>query len=118
LRELANFYRLSDIKIKRLRLAVGVEPGGVARGLASRNKARAARFKQGETPYDEAASLRVRAGIGDVIPQAFARVGNIRAGLRPRRRFQKEGLNFLHAFSIVLVPLVGRDFYDRAVRSR
>jgi len=32
LRELANFYRLSDIKIKWLRLVVGVEPGGFARG--------------------------------------------------------------------------------------
>jgi NAD-dependent SIR2 family protein deacetylase len=51
-----------------------VNPAASLVGLALRNGARAVLVNQGETPYDEAVGLRVRAGIGDVIPPAVARV--------------------------------------------
>ncbi|HEX8456404.1 MAG TPA: Sir2 family NAD-dependent protein deacetylase [Pyrinomonadaceae bacterium] len=51
-----------------------VNPAASLVGLALRNGARAVLVNQGETPYDEAVSLRVSAGIGDVIPPAAALV--------------------------------------------
>ncbi|HEY9403626.1 MAG TPA: Sir2 family NAD-dependent protein deacetylase [Pyrinomonadaceae bacterium] len=51
-----------------------VNPAASLVGLALRNGARAVLVNQGETPYDEAVSLLVRAGIGDVIPPAVTRV--------------------------------------------
>jgi NAD-dependent deacetylase len=61
-----------------LMLALGssltVNPAASLVGLALRNGARAVLINQGETPYDEAVSLLVRAGISDVIPQAVERV--------------------------------------------
>jgi NAD-dependent SIR2 family protein deacetylase len=43
-------------------------------GLALRNGARAVLVNRGETPYDEAVSLLVHAGIGEVLPAAVERV--------------------------------------------
>ena len=43
-------------------------------GLALRSGARVVLINRGETPYDEAATLRTWAGIGDVIPLAVERV--------------------------------------------
>lgn len=51
-----------------------VNPAASLVGLALRNGARAILVNHGETPYDEAVSLRVRVGIGEVIPPAVARV--------------------------------------------
>jgi NAD-dependent SIR2 family protein deacetylase len=51
-----------------------VNPAASLVGLALKNGARAVLVNQGETPYDEAVNLLVRAGIGDVIPPAVARV--------------------------------------------
>lgn len=39
-------------------------PGGLARGLEVKNRARVVLTNQGETPYDEAVSLRMWTGIG------------------------------------------------------
>ena len=49
-----------------------VNPAASLVGLALRNGARAILINRGETPYDEAVSLLVRAGIGEVIPAAVA----------------------------------------------
>jgi NAD-dependent SIR2 family protein deacetylase len=47
-----------------------VTPAASLVGLALRSGARAVLINQGKTPYDEAVTLRVWAGIGDVIPPA------------------------------------------------
>jgi NAD-dependent protein deacetylase/lipoamidase len=47
-----------------------VEPAASLVGLALRSGARVVLVNQGETPYDEAVTLRVWTGIGDVIPPA------------------------------------------------
>ena len=51
-----------------------VEPAASLVGLALRSGARVVLVNRGETPYDEVATLRFRAGIGDVIPPAVERV--------------------------------------------
>jgi len=50
-----------------------VEPAASLVGLALRSGARVVLINRGETPYDEAATLRTWAGIGDVIPLAVER---------------------------------------------
>ncbi len=49
--------------------SLGVEPAASLVGLAIRSGARTILVNRGETPYDEAVTLRVRAGIGEVIPE-------------------------------------------------
>ena len=51
-----------------------VEPAASLVGLALRSGARVVLVNQGETPYDNAVTLRAWAGIGDVIPPAVERV--------------------------------------------
>ena len=51
-----------------------VEPAASLVGLALRYGARVVLVNQGETPYDEAVTLRVCTGIGDVIPPAAERL--------------------------------------------
>jgi len=46
-------------------------------GLALRSGARVVLANQGKTPYDEAATLRTWAGIGEVIPPAVERVKRV-----------------------------------------
>jgi NAD-dependent SIR2 family protein deacetylase len=57
-----------------LMLALGsslvVEPAASLVGQALRGGARVVLINRGETPYDEAVTLRVSAGIGDVLPPA------------------------------------------------
>jgi len=57
-----------------LMLVVGsslvVNPAASLVGLALREGARLVLINQGETPYDEAATLRVWEGIGEVLPPA------------------------------------------------
>ncbi len=51
-----------------------VEPAASLVGLALRSGARVVLVNQGETPYDDAVTLRVWTGIGEVIPPAVERV--------------------------------------------
>jgi NAD-dependent deacetylase len=51
-----------------------VTPAASLVGLALRSGARVVLANQGKTPYDEAVTLRVRTGIGEVIPPAVKRV--------------------------------------------
>ena len=60
-----------------------VEPAASLVGLAVRARARVVLVNQGETPYDDRVSLRVWAGIGDVLPPAVAEVERALAE-RPR----------------------------------
>ena len=61
-----------------LMLALGsslmVEPAASLVGLALRSGARVILVNRGETPYDEAVTLRVWAGIAEVIPPAVERL--------------------------------------------
>jgi NAD-dependent SIR2 family protein deacetylase len=61
-----------------LMLALGsslvVNPAASLVGVALQSGARVVLVNQGETPYDEAVTLRVWAGIGDVLPSAVERV--------------------------------------------
>jgi NAD-dependent SIR2 family protein deacetylase len=61
-----------------LMLALGsslmVQPAASLVGLALRSGARVVLVNRGKTPYDRAATLRVWAGIGEVIPPAVERV--------------------------------------------
>ncbi len=50
-----------------------VRPASSLVGLALRSGARVVLVNRGETPYDGAATLRVWAGIGEVIPPAVER---------------------------------------------
>ena len=50
-----------------------VQPASSLVGLALRSGARVVLINRGKTPYDGAATLRVRAGIGEVIPPAVER---------------------------------------------
>ncbi len=52
----------------------GLGPAASLVGLALRSGARVALVNRGETPYDEAVTLRVWAGIADVLPPAVERV--------------------------------------------
>jgi NAD-dependent SIR2 family protein deacetylase len=71
---------LADDHARRcdLMLALGsslmVEPAASLVGLALRSGARVLLVNRGETPYDEAVTLRVWSGIGEVIPPAVERV--------------------------------------------
>jgi NAD-dependent deacetylase len=71
-----------------LMLALGsslvVEPAASLVGLALRSGARVVLANQGETPYDEAVTLRVWTGIGEVIPPAVERVKRA-LGEQPKR---------------------------------
>ncbi len=51
-----------------------VKPAASLVGLALRSGARVVLVNRGRTPYDEAATLRIWTGIGDVIPPAVERV--------------------------------------------
>jgi NAD-dependent deacetylase len=51
-----------------------VQPAASLVGLALRSGAQVLLVNRGETPYDEAVTLRVWTGIGDVIPPAVERV--------------------------------------------
>ena len=51
-----------------------VEPAASLVGLALRFGVRVVLANQGKTPYDEAVTLRVWTGIGEVIPPAVKRV--------------------------------------------
>jgi NAD-dependent deacetylase len=50
-----------------------VAPAASLVGLALGSGARAVLINRGETPYDEVATLRLRTGIGEVIPPAVQR---------------------------------------------
>ncbi len=73
-------WSLADQHSRRcdLMLALGsslmVKPAASLVGLALGSGARVVLVNRGRTPYDEAATLRVRTGIGDVIPPAVERV--------------------------------------------
>jgi NAD-dependent deacetylase len=51
-----------------------VQPASSLVGLALRSGARVVLVNRGDTPYDGVATLRVRAGIGEVLPPAVERV--------------------------------------------
>jgi NAD-dependent deacetylase len=51
-----------------------VNPAASLVGLAIENEARVILINQGETPYDGLVDLRIRQGIGDVLPPAVAAV--------------------------------------------
>jgi NAD-dependent deacetylase len=51
-----------------------VQPAASLVGLALRSGARVVLVNRGKTPYDRAATLRVWAGIGEVIPPAVEKV--------------------------------------------
>ena len=50
-----------------------VQPASLLVGMALRSGARVVLVNRGETPYDGVATLRVRAGIGEVLPPAVER---------------------------------------------
>jgi NAD-dependent deacetylase len=54
-----------------------VEPAASLVGLALRSGARVVLANQGKTPYDEAVTLRVWTGIGEVIPPAVERAKQV-----------------------------------------
>jgi NAD-dependent deacetylase len=49
-----------------------VNPAAALVGVAIEAGAKVALVNLGDTPYDEVVKLRVRAGIGEVLPQAVA----------------------------------------------
>jgi NAD-dependent deacetylase len=61
-----------------------VEPAASLVGLALRSGAGVVLANQGETPYDEVATLRAWARIGEVIPPAVERVKRV-LGEQPNR---------------------------------
>jgi NAD-dependent deacetylase len=54
-----------------------VQPASSLVGLALRSGARVVLVNRGETPYDGVATLRVWAGIGEVIPTAVQRATQV-----------------------------------------
>jgi NAD-dependent SIR2 family protein deacetylase len=64
-----------------------VQPAASLVGLALKSGARVVLVNRDKTPYDRAATLRVRTGIGDVIPPAVERARQklLEAGTTPRR---------------------------------
>ena len=60
-----------------------VRPASSLVGLALRSGARVALVNRGETPYDGAATLRVWAGIGEVIPPAVERAKRLLGEQQP-----------------------------------
>ena len=73
-------FMLADQHARRcdLMLVLGssllVEPAASLVGLAIRTGAEVVLVNQGDTPYDDVAALRVREGIGDVLPPAVRQV--------------------------------------------
>ena len=64
--------------------SLGVQPAASLVGMARRPGARIVLINQGETPYDRRATLRVWAGIGDVLPPSVERVKRV-LGDQPAR---------------------------------
>ncbi|CAA9385223.1 MAG: NAD-dependent protein deacetylase of SIR2 family [uncultured Rubrobacteraceae bacterium] len=62
-----------------------VTPAAALVGLALGSGARVVLVNRGETPYDGAATLRVRAGIGEVIPPAVERAKRSLGEHQPKR---------------------------------
>jgi mono-ADP-ribosyltransferase sirtuin 6 len=60
-----------------------VSPANQMPAAAQENGARLILLNQGETPFDEAADLRLWAGIGEVLPAVTARVRELLAGTSP-----------------------------------
>ena len=81
---------LADRHARRcdLMLALGsslmVEPAASLVGQALAAGARVVLVNRGETPYDDVATLRLWAGIGEVIPPAVERATLMVAGRRPK----------------------------------
>jgi NAD-dependent deacetylase len=69
----ARHARASDLMLV-LGSSLVVNPAASLVGLALQKGARVVLVNQGATPYDEAVSLRVWEGIGEVIPPAVERV--------------------------------------------
>ena len=62
-----------------------VTPAAALVGLAVGSGARVVLVNQGKTPYDEAVTLRVWAGIGEVLPPAVQRAKQTLAEHQPKR---------------------------------
>ena len=83
-------YELAEHHARRcdLMLALGssltVRPASSLVGLALRSGARVVLVNRGETPYDAAATLRVWAGIGEVLPPAVELARQTLAGQQGR----------------------------------
>ena len=54
-----------------------VQPAASLVGLALESGKRVVLINQGKTPYDRTVTLRVRAGIGEVLPPAVERVKQV-----------------------------------------
>lgn len=70
----AEHARLCDLMLV-LGSSLMVNPAASLVGFALKTGARVVLINQGETPYDEVATLRLWMGIGEVIPQAVERAG-------------------------------------------
>jgi NAD-dependent protein deacetylase/lipoamidase len=83
-------YELAEHHARRcdLMLALGstltVRPASSLVGLTLRSRARVVLVNRGETPYDGVATLRVWAGIGEVIPPAVELARQTLAGQQGR----------------------------------
>jgi mono-ADP-ribosyltransferase sirtuin 6 len=75
----AEHARRSDLMLA-LGSSLTVNPAASLVGLALKNGSRVLLVNQGHTPYDEAVSLRVWGGIGEVIPPAVERVKRMLTG--------------------------------------
>lgn len=72
--------------------SLSVNPAASLVGLALRDGARVVLVNQGETPYDEAVGLPARAGIGEIIPPAVARVRqHLSADTPLREAYKRKG---------------------------
>jgi NAD-dependent deacetylase len=71
--ELADHHARNCDLMLVLGSSLSVQPASSLVGIALRSGARVALVNRGETPYDGAATLRVWAGIGDVLPPAVER---------------------------------------------
>ena len=69
-----------------------VEPAASLVGLALMSGARVVLANQGKTPYDEGATLRAWAGIGEVIPPAVERVKRVLGGVAEQGLSVGQGL--------------------------
>jgi NAD-dependent SIR2 family protein deacetylase len=78
--QLASLHALTCDLMLVLGSSLVVNPAASLVGLAIRNGARAILVNAGETPYDEVVNLRLRCGIGEVMPPAAARVRQIIGG--------------------------------------
>ena len=68
--ELAGQHALEADLMLVLGSSLVVNPAASLVGLAVKNRARVVLINQGETPYDNAVTLRIWSGIGEVIPTA------------------------------------------------